>query len=155
MRNLFLCLFISTLPFLCFSQLSGKVISVSDGDTFTMLLPDNETVKIRLHDIDCPEKNQDFGQVAKEFLSDLIYNKSVKVQELDIDRYGRTIGIVTIGNINVNEEILKAGLAWHYKRYDSSDLWSTLEANARQEKKGLWIRKDAIAPWDYRKLKSK
>jgi micrococcal nuclease len=134
------------------AQLKGKVVSIADGDTFTLLV-NNKQIKIRLHGIDCPEKSQDFGNVAKQFLSNSIFGKMISVKEMDIDRYGRTIGMVTIDNKNVNEELLKAGLAWHYKHYDKNPKWTKLEDDARREKKGLWIHPNPIPPWDYRKIK--
>jgi endonuclease YncB( thermonuclease family) len=135
-------------------ELSGKVVSIADGDTFTMLVEGNKQVKIRLHGIDCPEKSQDFGQVAKKYLSDLVYNKTVRVREMDTDRYGRTIGMVMIDSVNVNEALLKAGLAWHYTRYDKNPKWSVVEKKARAGKKGLWSKPDAVAPWEFRKSKT-
>lgn len=151
MRKLFLIIIFS--PFLAFGQLKGKVVSIADGDTFTILLEDNKQVKVRLHGIDCPEKKQDFGQVAKQYLSNLIYNKVVVVKELDIDRYGRTIGMVLIEGTNVNEKLLESGLAWHYKRYDSNEVWAEIELKAKADKKGLWSKSNPIAPWEFRKSK--
>lgn len=139
-------------PLLASSQLTGKVVSIADGDTFTMLV-NNEQIKIRLHGIDCPEKAQDFGNVAKSFLSEMIAGKNVEVEKLDSDRYGRTIGMVTIDGVNVNEELLKSGLAWHYKYYDKNPEWAKLEETARKEKKGLWVQSNAIPPWEWRRMK--
>jgi len=144
--------FILLLPLPLYSQLVGKVVSIADGDTFTMVV-NNEQIKIRLHGIDCPEKSQDFGNVAKEFLSALVFGKTVSVKKLDTDRYGRTIGMVLIDSVNVSEELLKAGLAWHYKYYDKSLIWAKLEEAARKEKKGLWSLSNPIPPWDFRKAK--
>lgn len=133
-----------------YTQLVGKVVSIADGDTFTMLV-NNEQLRIRLHGIDCPEKGQDFSNVAKEFLADYIFEKVVTVKEMDVDRYGRTIGMVTIDGVNVNEKLLEAGLAWHYKTYDKNPAWAKLEEEARKNKKGIWAKPDPIPPWDYRK----
>jgi micrococcal nuclease len=72
------------LPLTCSSQLVGKVISIADGDTFTILVG-NEQIKIRLHGIDCPEKAQDFGNVAKQFLSDNLFGKIGGVKQMDTD----------------------------------------------------------------------
>src|SRR5687768_7563427 len=71
----------------------GRVVSIADGDTFTLLTNENKQVKVRLHGIDCPERAQDFGQVARQKLSDLIFNQQVRVVEKDIDRYQRTVGM--------------------------------------------------------------
>lgn len=133
-----------------YSQLLGKVVSIADGDTFTMLVNDKQ-IRIRLHGIDCPEKGQDFGNVAREFLSDFVFGKVVTVEEMDIDRYGRTIGMVTVDGVNVNEKLLEAGLAWHYKNYDKNPAWAKLEEQAKKDNKGLWAHPNPIPPWDYRK----
>jgi micrococcal nuclease len=90
-------------------NIEGKVVSIADGDTFTLFV-NEEQVKIRLHGIDCPEKSQDFRTKAKEYLSELVFGKKVSVKKMDTDRYGRTIGMVTIDSKNVNEELLKEGV---------------------------------------------
>lgn len=138
------------LPFACYPQLIGEVVSIADGDTFTMLV-NNEKIKIRLYGIDCPEKGQDFSNVAKEFLSGYVFGKTVSVKEMDTDRYGRTIGMVTIEGINVNEKLLEAGLAWHYTTFDKNPAWAELEEEAKKAKRGLWVNHNPIPPWDYRK----
>lgn len=115
------------------------------------MLVNNEQIKIRLHGIDCPEKAQDFSNVATEFLSGYVFNKVVTVRKMDTDRYGRTIGMVTVDGVNVNEQLLEAGLAWHYKRYDNNPDWAKLEEQARKNKKGLWVQINAIPPWEWRK----
>jgi micrococcal nuclease len=145
-----LTVFLLVLPFFSFSQLNGRVVSIADGDTFTLLMG-AEKIRIRLHGIDCPEKSQAFGDVSKKFLSELALGKDVIVQKTDTDQYGRTIGILEIDSINVNEELLKAGLAWHYKRFDKNPIWTKLEEQARSDKQGLWIQKDPIPPWEFRK----
>jgi micrococcal nuclease len=142
------------IPYLSLAQLTGKVVKIADGDTFTMLVKGNKQVKVRLHGIDCPEKNQDFGNLAKKFLSDAIYGKTVTVRKMGTDRYGRTVGNVTIGNIIINEELLKDGLAWYYTQYGDDPYWAKLEYTARLQKKGLWIISNPIPPWVYRKSKS-
>ena len=143
------------LIFLCissFAQLTGKVVGIADGDSFTLLTDSLTQIKIRLHGVDCPEKNQAFGQKAKEFTSDFIFGKRVRVKVTDIDRYNRVIGIVTLRTgKNLNEALLKNGFAWHYKQYDKSKKYSQLEESARIAKKGLWIDKNPTAPWDFRK----
>jgi len=133
-----------------YCQNSGQVVSIADGDTFTMLV-NNEQIRIRLHGIDCPEKGQDFSNVAKEFLADYVFGKVVTVKEMDVDRYGRTIGMVTIDGVNVNEKLLEAGLAWHYKNYDRNPDWAKLEDQARRDKRGLWVQPNPIPPWEWRK----
>lgn len=97
MRYIHLIAFL-LLPTMLQAQLSGKVVKVADGDTFTLLTEDNKQVKVRLHGIDCPEKGQDFGQVAKQYTADKVYMQVVRVKATDTDRYGRTVGIVTLND---------------------------------------------------------
>lgn len=130
----------------------GKVVHVTDGDTITLLVDGNMQIKVRLYGIDCPETKQDFSNVAKQFTSDLSIHKNVSVEVIDIDRYGRTVGIVHLPNGEIlNEELLKAGLAWHYKQYDKSDRFAKLEKEARKNKLGLWSMKQPVEPWVFRR----
>jgi len=120
--------------------LYGKVVGLHDGDSFTLLDSNNVQHKIRLHGIDCPELNQPFGKAAKQFVSDLIFGNYVNVETNKKDRYGRTIGIVTLANNTIlNEVILKNGYAWHYLEYGTNSLWYELETNAKANKLALWL----------------
>lgn len=131
--------------------ISGKVVAISDGDTFTLLDQFNVQHKIRLAEIDAPENSQPFGKAAKKKLSDLIFGKYVKVLYKERDIYKRIIGKVYIGQMYVSEEMIGAGLAWHYKIYSNSEKLSLLEQIAKKDKIGLWIEPGAIAPWEWRK----
>lgn len=135
------------------AQLKGKVVSVSDGDTFTLLTEKKEQIRIRLYGIDCPEKGQDFGTVAKNFTSELVFGRFVEVEQKDVDRYGRTVGIVYVDGKCLNEELLKAGLAWHYVYYDKSVSWQKLEDVARKAKAGLWSATFQYPPWEWRRMR--
>ena len=154
--NRFLAFLVLALLFACNPKeekgMDGKVVKVADGDTFTLLNPQNQQVRIRLHGIDAPEKGQDFGSVARQNLSSLVFGKTVRVQEMDVDRYGRTIAIVyTQDGICINEAMLKAGLAWHYKAYDDNAKWAAMENTARAQKQGIWSQPRPTPPWDWRK----
>jgi micrococcal nuclease len=136
------------------NEITGKVVGITDGDTITVL-QDKTSYKIRLYGIDCPESHQDFGIKAKQFTSDLVYGKQVKAVQMDIDRkFGRTVGIVYIGDLCVNDQIIKNGLAWVYQRYCDTPIckdWLKLEQQARSSKIGLWSHPNPIPPWDFRK----
>lgn len=150
----FLSLLLAFTFFTSYSQLKGKVVGIADGDTFTLLTEDTQRVRVRLYGIDCPESKQDYGNVAKQFASDLIFKKNVYVTDKGMDKYGRTLGVVYImpDSICLNIELLKAGLAWHYSYFDRNNpAWDELEQNAKKEKKGLWQMGNAVAPWNYRK----
>ena len=136
--------------FFVFGQYEGRVVGITDGDTFTILVKDS-SIKIRLHGIDSPEKRQVFGIEAKKGLSNLIFNKQITVQANGHDRYGRLIGIAFLDSICVNEFMLRNGLAWHYLKYDSNPKWSKLESEAKELKVGLWSDSLQVEPWDWRK----
>lgn len=90
---------------------------MADGDTITVLV-NRKQIRIRLHGIDAPERRQPFNDRAKRFLSEMVFERTVNVEEMDVDRYGRVVGIVRLwGGQNVNHELLKAGLAWWFVRY--------------------------------------
>lgn len=132
--------------------LVGKVISVADGDTFTIIDGLKKKTKIRLYGIDCPEKKQDFGTAAKKFTANKCFSKVVHVHTKNKDKYGRTLGIVTLpDNSELNLLLLINGLAWHYKRFDNTAKYAKAEAAARNQKKGIWNTVNPIAPWDFRK----
>lgn len=133
--------------------LSGKAVGISDGDTFKLLMEGNQTVRVRLHGIDAPEKRQDYGTQARQSLSNLIFSKDVEVIQKSKDRYGRIVGIAFADGVNVNEELLREGMVWHYKEYDKNETWSALENQAREQKQGLWSQPDPTAPWQWRKEK--
>lgn len=133
--------------------LSGKVVGISDGDTFKLLVDGNKTIRVRLFGIDAPEKEQDYGTQAKQALSNLIFAKEVQVEQKNKDRYGRIIGVVYVNNINVNEELLRQGMVWHYTEFDKSERWAELSKEARQGKMGLWNKRNPTPPWQWRKGK--
>src|SRR5687768_14232089 len=93
------------------AQIKGRVVGIADGDTFTLLTSKKESVRVRLHGVDCPEKSQAYGQRAKQFLSELIFDKQVIVFKKNKDRYGRVIGVVSCNDVNVNEKLLEGGWA--------------------------------------------
>ena len=135
-------------------DLEGKVVSIYDGDTFTLLTADKQQHKIRLHGIDCPERSQDFGAVARQKLSEIIFGQEVRVVQTDVDRYQRIVGIVyNEAGLCANEELLRSGLAWHYKEYDDNKEWADLEEKARAERRGLWSQPNPTPPSQFRKRK--
>lgn len=143
---------------LCAETISGRVVGIADGDTITVLVsvPDQspESHKIRLWGIDAPEKKQPFGQTAKKYLSGLVFDKLVRVEVKDIDRYGRMVGIVFDNETDVNLEMIKAGLAWCYRYYSKDQRYIDAETSARMAKAGLWSEPNPVAPWDWRRNRS-
>lgn len=153
MKALLLILLFS--PAVLYGQLNGRVVGITDGDTFTLLDSSKNQIRIRFHGIDCPEKGQPFSKECKKYLSELIYLKKVSILSSGTDRYGRTLGMVYLGNICINEQMLAMGMAWHYKQYDSRLAWAGLEEKARRQRLGLWKDDHPVPPWEWRKLKKK
>lgn len=139
--------------------LQGRVVGIADGDTVTVLDASNTQFKIRLMGIDAPEKKQAFGNKSKESLSALVFNKQVKVEYSKRDKYGRTVGKISVGGVDANLEQVRNGLAWHYKQYQKEQsvedrlTYAQAEDLARSGRLGLWVDKEPIAPWDFRKEK--
>ena len=137
------------------SELQGHVVSIADGDTFTLLTADKQQVRIRLAEIDTPESGQPYGNRAKQALADLVFGKDVRVEVQDIDRYGRTVGRPYVGDVDVCAELVENGFAWAYRQYLRDPKLLELEKEAQDAKRGLWSlpKYERIAPWDWRKGK--
>jgi micrococcal nuclease len=136
------------------NNFQAKVIGVKDGDTIEVLF-ENEPITIRFAHVDCPEikKHQPFGQAAKKFTSDICFGQIVTVENNgEFDRYKRLIAvIINDRNENVNKELVKAGFAWHFRKYSTDKSYHDLEFVARQNRTGLWADDNPIPPWDWRK----
>jgi len=132
------------------ASFTGKVVRVSDGDTI-QVMHNGMAEKVRLHGIDCPEKKQAYGRKAKEFTASLVAGRTVMVEVKDRDRYGRTVGRVFLPDGScLNEALVKAGYAWHYKQYSNDSTLAQLELDARRASRGLWKDPHPVAPWDWR-----
>jgi micrococcal nuclease len=133
---------------------SGKVIAIIDGDTYDILLEGNKTERVRMDAIDAPEKGMPFYKVAKNYLSELCFQKEVRLVYIGIDQHGRSINrsFLTDGT-DLSKEMIRNGLAWHYKEYSSDKELAELEIQARNKKIGLWADKKPMEPWLCRKLR--
>lgn len=132
---------------------NAKVIRIIDDDTLEVLYGELP-VKIRLAHIDCPEKRgkQPYGNLAKQALSDLCFAQTVRIEWISKDRNGRYIAVIfNNAGQNLNQEMIKKGMAWHYKKYSTDETYSELEKKAKANKVGLWKDSNPIAPWDWRK----
>ena len=102
-------------------HLTGKVVSVADGDTLTVLV-DQREVKVRVHGIDCPETGQPFGTKAKQFTSGQVFGKVVSVKVIETDRDGLTVGRVILpSDVDLSALLVEHGMAWHYVKNASDD----------------------------------
>ena len=132
--------------------LVGKAVRVHSGDTF-VLLANDETVKVRLEEVDAPEAKQLFGPQSRRFLEKLILRRSLRVDVSFIDKYGRRVGRATLaGGRVVNDEVVGEGYAWHYRATPNPDKHlAQLERNAFSHSLGLWIQKHPVPPWEHRR----
>lgn len=155
-KRLTIFLFFITLCLVTTAQkaiLWGKVVRVADGDTITLLDSLNQQHSIRLHGIDCPERTQDYFQVAKDFTGQFCANKLVRADVYSYDQYKRAIARVYVDSTELNYALLKTGLAWHFTQFDKTTYYAEAEAEAKMYKRQLWSLPNPIAPWEFRKWK--
>lgn len=132
--------------------LTGRVVAVHDGDLIT-ILDGSQEQHIRLNGIDCPEKGQPFGFQARHFTSELALGKDVIVGGWGEDARGWIVGDVYLPDgRSLNQELVKAGLAWWYRLYSGNQTLATLEDQARSARRGLWVDPHPVPPWEWRKL---
>jgi micrococcal nuclease len=135
----------------------GLVVAISDGDTITLLTEDKQQLKIRLAGIDTPEKKQAFGTKARDHLASRIFKQDVEVDLRKKDQYGRYLGVIYIGGIDMNQSMIQDGYAWFYKHYakeqpkEEALRYANAERDARLKKRGLWADPNPVPPWEFRK----
>ena len=138
--------------------LTGTVTKVVDADTIDVQLSSG-AIRIRLYGFDAPERSQPWGKEAAEFLSGKILHQTVELEPFQQDRYERMIAIVHKNDVNVNTELVRLGHAWAFRKYlkRTDTDYCNVEAEARTAKRGLWSlpRDERVAPWEYRKRKSR
>lgn len=151
---------IFTLLFSCSSfanNLVGKVTRVIDGDTIEVkTLPEKILVyeipiRVRLINIDAPEKKQPFGRWSTNQLKTLLAGQSVTVSYTQTDRYGRVLGrVVTANGTEANRQQVLKGAAWVYDRYNTDNSLPALQREAQTQKRGLWADNQPVPPWEWR-----
>jgi endonuclease YncB( thermonuclease family) len=140
------------------ATIEGRVVGVADGDTITVLDSTNTQHKIRLSGIDAPEKSQPFGNLSKESLSGLVFDKTVTVETDKRDKYKRNVGKVLVDGADANLEQIKRGMAWHYKKYAREQpaadrkAYSDAEDAAKAVRRGLWADTEHVPPWEFRQI---
>ena len=132
---------------------TGQVTKVVDGDTLTLITESGEKHRVRLARIDAPERSQKHGPAATGYLKDKVDSQTVTVKAEKTDRYNRLIGEVFVGKQNINEQLVRNGLAWQYTQYDQSSELAELQQAAQNDQLGIWQTQDPTPPWVYRKAK--
>jgi endonuclease YncB( thermonuclease family) len=136
--------------------ISGQVVGITDGDTLTILDTSKKRYKIRLADIDAPERGQAFYKRSRQSLADICFRKSAIINTNGKDRWGRYIAKVNCAGLDANGEQVRRGMAWTFKKYApmTSALYE-IEGYARLRQLGLWADPKPVAPWDWRTTKRK
>lgn len=132
-----------------FADFDGRVVSVHDGDTISVLVA-RAPIRVRLVDIDAPERSQPFGAASRRALAERVAGREVRVVERGRDTFGRVLGRVFVDGSDVNAEQVRAGFAWVYRRYSADATLLALEAEAKAARRGLWHDRRAVAPWQWR-----
>lgn len=147
--------------------IEGMVTKVSDGDTIQVTDQLGTKVKVRFYGMDAPETEksnkktgkvsklgQPYGEEAFQALRQKIDRQRVRLDVMDIDRYGRTVSIVWLGNRNINREMVAEGWAWAYRQYldrAHASEYISAEEQARKAQKGIWQQNNPQPPWEFRK----
>lgn len=128
-----------------------KVVYVYDGDTVKVRSSKRE-FKLRLAEIDAPERNQDYGLKSRRALIKLCQgnDKLITVQMTGTDQYNRTLGNLQCNHVDVSRYLTEHGFAWHYAQYSNNSTLHHAELNARQQKLGLWSNNNPTPPWVWR-----
>ncbi|MDC0073151.1 thermonuclease family protein [Gammaproteobacteria bacterium] len=129
-----------------------QIKKIVDGDTVHVFYQD-DVYKVRLTEIDAPERNQPFGKDSTEFLISLLKEGKVNIDISGTDRYGRKLGRLYWKGRDINQEMVIAGYAWVYDDYVTDKSFYENQSKARELRKGLWKDSNSIPPWEWRKRK--
>jgi endonuclease YncB( thermonuclease family) len=133
----------------------GTVVGIADGDTLIVLTNEKQEVKIRLAEIDAPERHQPYGARAKQSLSDLCFGKRAEVLPRVKDQYKRTVAHIKCSGVDANMEQVKRGMAWVYRRYARDHNLYVMQHKAKAAKRGLWADSSPVPPWEFRKQRQR
>ena len=131
-------------------EFAGRVVGITDGDTIKVLRA-GRAETVRLEGVDAPEKRQAYGERARRFAADLSFDQTVVVKATGRDRNGRLLGEVVLPDgRSLNQELVRAGYAWWFRKYSRDVRLARLEEEARQDRRGLWADHAPEPPWAYR-----
>ena len=139
------------------ANLTGRIVSITDGDSLTLLDAQHRQHKIRLSGIDAPEKAQPFGQKSKSNLSAMLFNREVVAECGKTDRYRREICKIQVDGVDANLEQIRTGMAWWYRKYATEQTakdrggYESAELTAKARGIGLWSDKNPQPPWEFRR----
>jgi endonuclease YncB( thermonuclease family) len=158
MRVLLAMLMALASPLALSAERHGTVVSISDGDTLTLLDANKTQYRIRLDGIDAPERTQPYGQRARQSLAALAHGRAASADCPKVDRYGRAVCRVIVDGVDLGLEQIRRGYAWHYVKYAHEqravdrERYARAESAARLTHSGLWSFSDPVPPWDHRRV---
>ena len=126
-----------------------KVKWVVDGDT-VHATKEGKLYKIRLTEIDAPERDQPYGGESTQLLKQLLEDGYFDVDISGIDIYERHLGRLYDNGVDINREMVEQGLAWVYDKYVTDKSFYENQSSAQKNNKGLWQSPESIAPWSWR-----
>ncbi len=155
---LIVCAILSFIPVSLYAEdiFIGKVVGIVDGDTIDLLTDSQEQLRIRIAGIDSPERRQPFGKRAKQYMAKLAAGNLAVATCPKKDRYGRYVCVVKVDSKDIGMEMIRNGLAWHYKKYaheqspDDRRDYEYVETEARKRNIGLWNSSSPMPPWEWR-----
>ena len=121
------------------AHFEARVIAITDGDTLDAVpAGEKRAIRLRLEGIDTPERGEPFSLEARNFIRVLLFGQTVRAEGRDVDRYGRLVARVRIGDTDASLELLSAGLACHYTAYSSDPTLAGAQNQARLASRGFW-----------------
>jgi len=138
----------------------GEIVGIVDGDTADIRIGKRRLERLRLNEIDAPERGAPWSKRSKELLSDLIYGKEVLIAITDWDRDGRAVARIFVLSddgkalLDVSQQMILQGAAWYFEKFSKDRALRAAEASARRAGLGVWTIPDEhrIPPWEWRKL---
>ena len=134
----------------CFAD-DYVLTKVIDGDTVE-LNGINGNFKLRLGDIDAPERNQAYGKKSRRALIKLCKGNGIHVDVIihGTDKYNRYLGKLQCNDIDAGMYLVEHGFAWHNEKYSNDAIIQNAALIAREKRIGLWKNKKPIPPWVWR-----
>lgn len=145
--------------FQALADFTGRVVSIADGDTITVLDSDNRQHKVRIAGIDAPERHQPFGEKSRASMGELAFNQESRLDCRKQDRYRRDVCTVFIADKDIGLEQVTRGMAWWYRAYAKEQTpqqrqdYEVAEFQAQSRRQGLWAEKNPVPPWEWRRAK--
>ncbi len=143
------------LPLAARADFDATVVVVSDGDSLRVQPAGGERqVVIRLAGLDAPEICQAHGREARDALRAKVQGQLVRVQEKGPDAYQRLLAGIALagepGAPDLGAWLVRQGHAWSWRSRGSLGPYAIEEADAREQRRGLWAGKKPMQPSAFR-----